>query len=201
MTNIIAAMDSGASYHIMALNDKRWAHLIDQRWYLPELGQQDFSKVDIIIATCRCNGHLITPHKDRIATFLDQGGTVIAFSNTSPENWLPNVVAKPVPTNYWWWLQKDADSGLRVGAPDHPICQAVPLADMTWHHHARFTPPKGAVSLLDHLDGSSLFYEDTVSTKGRILVAGLDPFSHHGSYFMPATTRFLDGFLPMIKRW
>jgi hypothetical protein len=27
------------------------------------------------------------------------------------------------------------------------------------------------------------------------MVATLDPFYHHGSFFVPATTRFLDGFL------
>jgi len=27
----------------------------------------------------------------------------------------------------------------------------------------------------------------------------LDPFFHHGTYFMPAATRFLDGFLPWLR--
>lgn len=199
MANIIAAMDSGASYHIMALNDKRWAHLIDYRWYVPELGQQVFLKVDVIIATCRCNGRLIEKHKNRIREFLDAGGTLVALASTNAELWLPNITSRHVETNYWWWLEKDADSGLRTGAANHSLCKAIPLADMTWHHHARFTPPQGAVSLLDHVDGSSLLYEDTVSTGGRLFVAGLDPFSHHGSYFMPATTRFLEKFLPWLK--
>lgn len=29
-----------------------------------------------------------------------------------------------------------------------------------------------------------------------MIVATLDPLSHYGSHFMPATERFLDGFLP-----
>ena len=199
MSKLIAAIDGGTSYHHVALNDKRWAHLIDARWYLPELGRQDFSQVDVIIVTCRSNPDLVALHKNRFLCFIDGGGTVVAFAGAGAENWLPNVVATPVPTNYWWWLDKNADSGLRVGSPDHPLCRAVPLADMTWHHHTRFVPPPGAVSILDHVDGSSIFYDDQVSTPGRMLISGLDPFCHHGSYFMPATTRFLDGFLPWIR--
>lgn len=73
-----------------------------------------------------------------------------------------------------------------------------PLGDMTWHHHGHFTPAPGAVSLVDHVDGGSIFYDDRVSTRGRMLVTSLDPFYHHGSHFMPTTTRFLDGFLPWL---
>ena len=34
----------------------------------------------------------------------------------------------------------------------------------------------------------------------RLIVSTLDPFYHHGSNFMPATTKFLDGFLPWARR-
>jgi hypothetical protein len=32
-----------------------------------------------------------------------------------------------------------------------------------------------------------------------MLITCLDPISHFGSYFMPATERFLDGFLPWVS--
>jgi hypothetical protein len=44
-----------------------------------------------------------------------------------------------------------------------------------------------------------ILYVDEVTTKGRMVVTSLDPFYHHGSHFMPATTRFLDGFLPWVR--
>lgn len=44
-------------------------------------------------------------------------------------------------------------------------------------------------------DAGCLLYDDRVSAPGRLIVSTLDPFYHHGSHFMPATTRFLDGFL------
>ena len=43
-----------------------------------------------------------------------------------------------------------------------------------------------------------MLYVDEVSTPGTLVVTTLDPMSHFGSYFMPATERFLDGFLPWL---
>ncbi|MDR1647992.1 MAG: hypothetical protein LBR88_08170 [Zoogloeaceae bacterium] len=45
-----------------------------------------------------------------------------------------------------------------------------------------------------------MFYEDRVSTPGRIFVTTLDPCYHHGSRFMPAASRLLRGFLPWLAR-
>ncbi|PHS70710.1 MAG: hypothetical protein COB23_03285 [Methylophaga sp.] len=199
MSNLIAAIDAGTSYHHVALNDERWAHMIDERWYLPDLDQYDFSHVDVIIATCRSNPDLLSPHKVRFQEFLDEGGTIVAFAGTDPAQWLPNIESKSVSTNYWWWLEADPQSELEIASPKHPLFDALSLTEMTWHHHTRFIPPEGAVSLINHNDGSSVFYEDKISTRGRLLITGLDPFFHHGSYFMPATTRFLEKFLPWLN--
>ena len=43
-----------------------------------------------------------------------------------------------------------------------------------------------------------MLHIDRVSTSGTLLVTSLDPMYHFGSYFMPATERFLDGFLPWV---
>ena len=48
-------------------------------------------------------------------------------------------------------------------------------------------------------DGGVVLYIDRVSTRGTLLVTCLDPIAHFGSYFMPATERFLDGFLPWVR--
>jgi hypothetical protein len=44
--------------------------------------------------------------------------------------------------------------------------------------------------------GEALLYVDRISTPGTVVVSTLDPISHYGGYFMPATGRFLDAFLP-----
>ncbi|WZB68307.1 TonB-dependent receptor plug domain-containing protein [Achromobacter xylosoxidans] len=92
-----------------------------------------------------------------------------------------------------------ADPGLRLAAPDHSLFRYLTLADVTWHQHGTYAPPPGAVSLVDKVGAGSVLYEDRCSTAGRLIVTSLDPMYHHGSYFMPATSRFLRGFLPWLK--
>lgn len=200
MSRHIAALDGGTYYHIRALNDPRWSDCIDERIYLPELPSHGLDGVDVLVATCRSNPELIRAAREDIDRLLARGGTVVAFAGTAPETWLPGVDAIPVSTNYWWWLERGADSGLRAAAPGHPLFDSLSLADCTWHHHTRFTPPAHALSLVDHCEGGSILYEDRQSTPGTLLITGLDPFFHHGSHFMPATTRFLCGFLPWLRQ-
>lgn len=199
MTRKIAATDCGMYYHKNALTEPKWAHLIDARLYLPELTECDLEDMDVFIATCRSNPELLIPHRDMFRRFLDDGRTIIALGLTGPEHWLPNVEARDVDINYWWWLEQSADSGVRMADPDHEIFTVMGPDDMNWHHHARFTPPPGARPILNFLDEGCIFYEDTVSTRGRMLITSLDPFFHHGSFFMPAATRFLEKFMPWVK--
>ncbi len=41
-------------------------------------------------------------------------------------------------------------------------------------------------------------YDQKLATGGRWIVTTLDPDYHFGSYFMPATERFLEGFFPFL---
>lgn len=41
-------------------------------------------------------------------------------------------------------------------------------------------------------------YDQRVGT-GRLIASTIDPHTHHGRRFMPATTRFLNGFYPWLK--
>ena len=47
-------------------------------------------------------------------------------------------------------------------------------------------------------DGGAVLYVDHVSTPGTLVVTSLDPMYHFGSCSMPATGRFVDGFLPWL---
>ena len=61
-----------------------------------------------------------------------------------------------------------------------------------------YWPVEGAEKLISTVDGGAVLYIDKVSTNGTWIVTTLDPDYHYGSYFMPATERFLDGFLPWL---
>lgn len=194
----IAATDGGTAFHHESLRGVRYARYFDRLIYVPDFRAADLDGLDALIVTCRTNADFLRPHRDAIRGFLARGGTLVACGETDVHLWLDGIRWSPMPTNYWWWLQRGADSGLRLAAPAHPLFRRMTLADATWHFHGVFTPPDGAESLIDLAGGGSILYDDRTSYGGRAIVMALDPFYHHGSFFMPATTRFLDAFLPWL---
>ena len=136
-------------------------------------------------------------NKDKIQGFADNGGIVVVFG-PQPWEWIPNQKWEERETNFWWWLEKDADSGIRLTSPENDLFNYITLADATWHQHGVYWPVEGAEKLISTVDGGAVLYIDKVSSKGTWIVTTLDPDYHFGSYFMPATERFLDGFLPWL---
>ncbi|MOA24854.1 hypothetical protein D3C78_1455520 [compost metagenome] len=102
------------------------------------------------------------------------------------------------PTNFWWWLDKDAKSGLELKNPAYDLFNYITLEDATWHYHGVFWPKAGVDVLIATEDQGAILYVDKISSAGTWIVSSLDPEYHYGSYFMPATERFLDGFLPWL---
>jgi hypothetical protein len=196
--NRLAALDSGTYYHHRTLYEERYRQFFDRIIYARALAEVPLDEVDILLVSCRTDPSLLVPHRAKFAQFLERGGSVVAMGSTGPHLWLPGVTWHDRPTNFWWW-KEGGSLGLRCETPDHPLFERISLQDATWHYHGFFEPPQGARTLISASDGGAILYEDRVTTAGTMLVTSLDPMYHHGSYFMPATTRFLDGFLPYLK--
>lgn len=196
---VIAALDAGTYYHHRTFHTPELAPFIDRTIYVRDLDDAGLADCDAFIVSCRSNPELLLPHRERFARFLAAGKTLVAMGETSCERWLDGVQWTSSEVNFWWWKEAGADSGLRLAAPDHPLFSYLTLDDATWHQHGTFTPPPGARSLIDKAGAGSVLYEDSHSTPGRLIVTSLDPMYHHGSYFMPASSRFLRGFLPWLK--
>lgn len=196
----LAAVYGGSAQHHRTLTAPQYApHLTGGLVYLPELAATDLTAHAGLIIPERLHQGMLTRAAPRILELLDAGGTVVTFSGGEPPpECLPGVAWQHRPTNYWWWLQPDGDLGLRSPTPDHPLFDHVRLGDCTWHYHGVLDPPAGAEALITVPSGESLLYIDRVTTPGTLVVATLDPISHYGSYFMPATERFLDGFVPWL---
>lgn len=194
----IAFVDGGTYYHHTTYHDPELNHFFSKHIYILELSVTDLSYVDILYIASRQNPQDLINYKSVITEFLDQGKMVIALGENGSQYWLNSVSFTPGITNFWWWLTPGADSGLRLVNPEHELFQYISLADATWHRHGTLIPPQGAVSLIDTVEGGSVLYDDSVSTRGRLIVSTLDPCYHHGSYFMPATSRFLKGFLQWL---
>lgn len=198
-TPVIAALDAGTYYHHRTFHTPELMPYLDRHLYLPELDDVALAGCDALIVSCRTNPDLLVPHRERFARFLAAGKTLVAMGETGAHRWLDGVRWTDCEVNFWWWKTPGADSGLRLAQPSHPLFSHLTLADATWHQHGTFTPPPGARSLIDKAGAGSVLYEDRHSTPGRLIVTSLDPMYHHGSYFMPAASRFLRGFLPWLK--
>jgi hypothetical protein len=195
----ILAVHAGAAYHCEALEAPRYARFFDRLVRPEELDCVALSDFDVVLVPCRTPASRMTPHRERLAAFLDAGGAVVAMGETDQERWLSGKCFTRCPTNWWWWLEPGGSLGLTIAAPDHHLFQHIAPDDVAWHLHGAFDPPRGVCSLVEDSDGRSILYIDEVTTRGRMIVTSLDPFYHHGSHFMPAATRFLDGFLPWLK--
>lgn len=198
----LAVLDSGAYYHHETIRGARFRDRFDKVIYAPTLTEGDVEGVDALIVPDRTHPRVLRAKRPLLLGHLARGNTLIVLAETASHDWAPNVSWSFRPTNFWWWLERGADPGLRVAAPDHPLFAHLRGEDAVWHYHGVLHPPEGAQPLIvvEAPDGGSahagcLLYEDRVSAAGRLIVSTLDPFYHHGSHFMPATTRFLDGFL------
>lgn len=193
----LAALNGGCAQHHRSLHEPKYRRYFAEIIYLLDLPTVDLSGFDGFLIPSRTHQGRLRAARGQIAEFLGQGGTVIVFGE-QPRPWLPGVRWEFRPTNFWWWREPEPKSGLVLAKPEHSLFRYISLADATWHQHGVFWPPDGAETLIATEDGAAVLYVDRVSTPGTLLVTSLDPMYHFGSYFMSATERYLDGFLPWV---
>ncbi|WP_430469766.1 hypothetical protein [Thalassospira lucentensis] len=198
MMGKLAIIDTGTYYHHRVIHEDRFGHFFDQAIYIRDLCKTDLSAITTLIVPCRTDPAHLVAHRKLFADFLNDGKTVVAMGSTGPDKWLDDINWRFTPTNFWWW-KEGGSLNLEIAEPEHSLFDYVKLADATWHHHGLLTPPAGATSLINANKAGSIFYDDRVTSPGRKIVTTLDPMYHHGNHFMPATSRFLDGFLPWLK--
>ena len=196
----ILAVHPGAYYHIESLEAPRYASFFDHLTRPEDLPQTNLTAYDVVLIPCRTPAHRMIPNALQLRDFVEAGGTLVVTGESDCHLWLHGIAFHPQPTNYWWWLSEGADLGVKVTAPEHELFQYLDPRALTWHLHGWFEPAPGATVLATNAQGGAILIDDEESTKGRLVLTTLDPFYHHGSHFMPATTLFLDGFLKWIDR-
>ncbi len=194
----IAVIYSGHAPHYRTFHEPKFAQYIEKLIYLPELEDTDLTSFDVLIVPSQLNSNLLLKSVHKIREFADCGKTVLVFG-PQPWEWLPNQKWEFRPTNFWWWVEENPDSGLRVKNEDHPFYDYFTLEDCTWHQHGVYWPPENTTTLVATKDGGSVLYLDESSTKGTWIIATLDPDYHYGSYFMPAAERFLEALFPWLS--
>lgn len=195
----IAALYSGHAPHFRTFHEPKINQYLEKVIYLPKFQESDLDDIDVLIVPSQLHHKFLLAAVPSIYRFADKGGIIVAFG-PQPWEWIPEQNWESRPTNFWWWLEQGADSGLRLVAPDYPLFRDrhLTLDSCTWHQHGVFHLKEGMQSLIDMKDGGSLMYVDKISTKGTWIVTTLDPDFHFGSYFMPATEHFLMGFIPWL---
>lgn len=195
----ILAVNPGAYYHLESFEAERYRHHFDVLVRPEDLGGVRLEDHNVVLIPCRTPADRMAPLKQQLLDYLDSGGTVIATGESESQLFLPGITFTPQPTNFWWWLTPGADLGVRIANHQHSLFGHLSQRDVTWHLHGWFKVPEGADVLAVNESGQPILYVDEVTTRGRMIITSLDPFYHHGSHFMPATTRFLNGFLPWMR--
>lgn len=198
----LAAIDAGLYYHQHAIHHPPFKDFFAATPYLRDVPATDLTKFDTVLILCRTNAFYLAPLADQFMDFMKKGGRLVVMGETFPDRWLPNIHFNPVNTNFWWWLEEGADLGIQIRDQYHPMSEFVDKQAATWHIHGTFDPlASSQKSLIETAEGGCLMFEDCETyAPGRLIVTSLDPFFHHGSYFMPATTFFLDRFLTWLKQ-
>ncbi len=198
----IAALDAGLYYHHHSLREEPFAHFFDAVIYLRDVPLTDLTQYDTLIIPCRTNAYYLAPLAEQFQAFMKAGGRLVVMGETFPNRWLPNVNFNAMDTNFWWWLEEGADLGVQIVDKEHAMASYVTKEAATWHLHGTLDPlHENQKSLIATQDGECLMFEDIVSYgPGSLIVTTLDPFFHHGSRFMPATTIFLERFLSWLSQ-
>lgn len=196
----ILALHGGTYFHQVSYTDPALRPYLGRVVHVRHATDADFDAADTVLLPCRVDPDLMLPHAGRIARVLERGGTVAALATEGAQEFLPGVTWSPREVNFWWWVEDGAEPGITVTRPEHPMFTAVEPQDCIWHYHGVYTPPAGALSLVEAADGGCILYDDRVTTPGRLIVAALDPLFHHGNHFMPAASRFIAAFLPWLAQ-
>ena len=194
----IAALYAGISHQHRSWNVPKYRRFISEIVYIPEMTETSLQEFDVVLVPSRLHAGLLRKIKPWIQAFAERGGIVVVFWPLAGDV-VPEQRWEHRPTNFWWWLDKNARSGLVLDRPEHPMFRYLTLEDCTWHQHGVFHPnPETAETLVSIENDGAIFYIDKPASGGTWIVMSLDPEYHFGSYFMPATERFLDGFFPYI---
>lgn len=197
----IGFVTSGDGAHLQCFQD--YKALLDEEIYLRFIDQVDLSAFKAIVVPDFSNQDLLRRHARQLNDYLAQGGFLIVFEPNRMDEWLDVVSIQwfSRETEDWkWWMRPGGRMEAYQPKPLHPMAEAIPLADMCWHFFGAFRFPEAATPILNlDNDEGCLMFDLPVDGGGRLIASTIDPHTHHGRRFMPATTRFLNGFYPWLK--
>ncbi|WP_299815064.1 hypothetical protein [uncultured Roseibium sp.] len=197
----IAYIHWGNSWQLRSFQD--FNHYIDDLIYIHDLPKVDLSAYKAVIMPDAMDEAAPRPHAAQLNAYMNNGGFLIVFLQGHAD-WLdiPGLTWTPGNCRDWLWWTKGDRLEIGFSDPPHPITRDLPLEVMSWHWGGSYRAPAGARPILELEDGSGYLFLDLPERPGggRLLLSTLDPHSHNGQRFMPATTAFLKRFYPWLNR-
>ncbi len=203
MQKKIAFLTWGNSSQIRSFQD--FNRYLDDMLYVRELDRHDLSQYAAIVVPDPMDGPTIARQSKALNDYVRQGGFLVVFGGKHVAEWIDVVKLdwRPVHARDWlYWTKPGGRLEIHQPEPHHPICDSIPLRDMSWHWAGVFGLDARATSALNHDEEAASLFLDFADLPGggRLIVTTLDPHVHNGERFMPATRRFLDGFYPWLNR-
>ena len=200
-TKGIAYLHWGNSWQLRSYQD--FNHHIDALIYIHDLPKVDLDAYKAVIMPDAMDREAPRRHAAQLNDYLRSGGFLIVFLQGHAD-WLDidGLEWRAGNCRDWLWWTKGDRLEIKLSHPAHPITDSLALSAMSWHWGGSYRPPAGSKNILELEDGSgSLFFDlPDLPGGGRLLLSTLDPHSHNGQRFMPATTAFLKGFYPWLNR-
>jgi hypothetical protein len=178
---------------------------MDDMLYLGDLHRHDLRDYACVILPDAMDVSMLRPHAAALNAYLRSGGFLISFIGTPIAELIDVVKIEWMESgarDWKWWMKPGGRLEIHQPEPRHPICDVIPLKDMSWHWFGAFALRDDALSALNLDDDRGSLFQDfrTLDGGGRLVIATIDPFLHNGQRFMPATTRFLTRFFPWLNR-
>lgn len=197
----VGFVSRGDGAHLNCYDD--FQAYLDEMIYVRDIQPDSLKKHAAIVVPDFNNTAALRKNAAIFNDYLRAGGFLIVFGPNRIQSWIDVAPIKWFnrPTDNWKWFM---EPGGRMEAyqphPEHPMAQAIPLEDMCWHYFGAFEFLSGAVPVLNLDDDEGcLVFDYAVPGGGRLIATTIDPHTHHGRRFMPATTRFLTKFYPWLK--
>ncbi|MBC8043047.1 MAG: hypothetical protein IAF08_06340 [Rhizobacter sp.] len=174
--------------------------------YVGDFGQCNLLDYAGLYIPFLSNLDALAEHRQKIAAYLEHGGTVIIEGN-GDSRIFPDAVWTPAPIDQDWWLTDKMNYPSTIENPQHPVFKNLSLPEANWHHHGIYTAiPDTAEVLQRGRKGEIVTWVDEKKLRGKVFATtqdcvvemGVNQITHLDKY-LDALVHWVTGVMPQGK--